>query len=228
MKTQKAREAAMRELYQSSDNTLIQQYSWHRAKKDIQSQKYEYKCFAKAYNDFTGKNLPNFLAEGYHEATTYVFTHLVEQEVSYDELCDFFEFTPNIKMKHELYSKFLVKYAKIVRDNTPPFEIYNNYSTTYPYRYIVEDLTATKQYELQALNEIMEIEEIKRKLPSDILYTPIEELLTRLYGKVSTAKREDALGISAKLLERMTHWVTSAQIITKTIAARQANTQEIK
>jgi len=221
MTTQKAREATMREIYSSPDNTLIQQYSWNRDKKTILEQKYSFKCFTKAHTDFTGKNLPNFLSDSLREATTYTFSVLVEKEVSYDELCDFFEFTNHIGMKYEQYSKFLTKYAKIVRDRTLPFTVSTYFSTTYPFKYVAEGLYDAKEHELKTLNSIMEVEDIKRILPSDILYTPIETELTRLYSKVNLSNKDMLSKTSDKLTERITNWVTNAQIIHKTIISKQ-------
>ena len=108
MTTQKARETTMRELFASPDNTLVTQYSWNRSKISILDQKYIFKCFTKAYQDFTGKNLPLFLSESIDAATTFAFTELIQNGVNYTELCDFFEFTPNISMKYAGYSKFLI------------------------------------------------------------------------------------------------------------------------
>ncbi len=214
MTTLKAREAELRNLYSNTSSTLITQYSYC-TEEEAFDEKYTYKCYTKAFQDYTGNHLPLFLAESSGAATTTMFKHVVHAEATYQELCDIFEFTTHVRMSHEYYSKFIPKLARIIGDKPVPFEIRYQLSPSAPYTDVATQMVDTGASKFaNVFGAILELEEIKRVLPTAIQYTVIEELLKTQYSKLDNA--EDAgIPLGKAFQERARNWVTDADEIAR-------------
>lgn len=201
MKTLRAREAIMRIILEETPYDLLIG-GWGCECKDIDKELNDYKCFIKAYSDYTGAHLPLFIHQAAKHASTAIFTKAVKDKVSYEKFCEIFEYTKDVKMSRHAYSEFLPSLAVIVGANELPFELRHDWYVSSPFSSATKLTDTTK-----SIDSLLEIEEVKRALPGTVRYTVVEDLLDSKYSG-STAKE-----ISAEVVTRMTNWLTNAQTI---------------
>jgi len=180
MKTLKDKEALLRKLAKDYSKDL-HQYTWGNLQNlDVVL---PYKCYAKTLKAYDGKYLPLFLQDTYKDTSTVLLDYAVENKIEYDQLCDMFEFTDTIRMSSSYLLRFVPTLALIVKDRELPFKIKYNFYTDSKYNAL---MTVDKNNRfIPNFTEIIELEEVKRSLPSDIKYTIIEELLEERYKNIN-------------------------------------------
>ena len=190
MSTSKARENIMRKLIDKDSGVLNY---WGISGKITDAYMYEYKCFIKAYTDYKGAHLPIFIHDAARRSTITLFAKAVEFEVTYNNLCDIFEFTPDIQMDRQHIGAFLPSFNRIIHDRVIPFNLVYSLSPSPQYTSITTGLPKIRNTATSNLNtidvttSILEIENIKQRLPSTVQYTVIEQLLNSLYGDASAS-----------------------------------------
>lgn len=212
MKTLKAKEALLRELY-NSDNNCILEDGWRSTskEKDALQQINQYKCYMRALKAYSGSHLPLFLKDAARNATTTMFNAAVAKHISYAQYCDIFQYTEQISMVTKYYSIFLADLARLIGDNPNPVHI--NYSwqvsSNFSQTTSINDIGISLN-----MDEIFEVEDVKRQLDPSITYTVIEDILSSLHH---ISRVRGKLEYIIKLEQRMNDWAINVQNIKESI-----------
>jgi len=182
-KTLKAKEGLIREMYD-----LLIPFTggckWSTAiddDADINSLENVFICITKGLKVYNGsKDIPDFIVSKVDGVSRTLLAKQVTDKRSYDRIKETYKYVNNPIVKVN-DGDLLKGFAEIVEDKPLPFDIDLNWYTNTTFSAMFDTLDVPTN---NLIEEIFQLEEIKRSLSPDIVYTVVEEELKWRYVKV--------------------------------------------
>lgn len=187
LKTLKSKDEMIRSLI-SQFSRVYSEYSLDTKVDIITSDTLLYKCVTKLLLVYDKNRLPDHIIKRIDTIHMALVTRYCTHKSTYELFIDTFQYVKTVTIANGSPAKIQI-IAETIRDNIPPFTIiYNEYPDA-KFSYLVVDKDSTLH---KSLSTIMQLEEIKYKLPNCIRYTTIEELLTKHYAIAATRPCSEA------------------------------------
>lgn len=225
LKTLKDKDAMIRELTNQLPSSL------YDAKESVISEsELLYKCINKTLLVYDAGRLPDFVLREIKSVELWLVDHYWDTNVSYDKFIETFKFNKTVRVNTG-HVTTITALAKIFTANPIPFNFQYNLECQSKYsnllRTISEGITLGRTANNIVRHRstpglILQIEEIKRSLPSDTTYSVIEDILDQLYAAADNVPNDMALreSSSAEIVEQMEHLVTVAKTFQERITRK--------
>lgn len=212
MKTLKAKDAFIRKCYEEISFGSKYLYVSTLNRGSLPSIILLYKCITEVLLTYDEKRLPFNIQSGIDTTKNYLVNEMLEASVSYETFIDAFQFITYLKCP-PLGMEEISKLATTYGSNPMTFAIDANMYISGKFQHAITNSSVEQ-------SEIMQIEEIKRSLPSTTRYTILEDLLDTTYAQLYNTP-EEAAAITTKhttaIIQEMQNLVTVATTMHKRV-----------